>query len=98
MFGLHNLFTSMKITCKSNGKVRILVDRIIFLAMEFLTDKASVVSEMVYLTSRICWELVKKEGYIAVWRKPLNNSCYVRREAGAKPPLCRADDDPDDVW
>ncbi|KAH0876103.1 hypothetical protein HID58_073465 [Brassica napus] len=38
------------------------------------------------------------KGYIAVWRKPLNNSCYLNREAGAKPPLCRPDDDPDDVW
>lgn len=55
-------------------------------------------SEMLDLTNRICWELIKKEGYIAVWRKPLNNSCYVSREAGAKPPLCRPDDDPDDVW
>lgn len=53
---------------------------------------------MVDLTNRICWELIKKEGYIAVWRKPLNNSCYVSREAGTKPPLCRPDDDPDDVW
>ena len=53
---------------------------------------------MVDLTNRICWELIKKEGYIAVWRKPLNNSCYNNREAGAKPPLCRPDDDPDDVW
>lgn len=53
---------------------------------------------MLDLTNRICWELIKKEGYIAVWRKPLNNSCYVSREAGAKPPLCRLDDDPDDVW
>ncbi|KAL1208675.1 putative methyltransferase PMT10 [Cardamine amara subsp. amara] len=54
--------------------------------------------EMLDLTNRICWELIKKEGYIAVWRKPLNNSCYVSREVGTKPPLCRPDDDPDDVW
>lgn len=50
------------------------------------------------LTSRICWELVKKEGYIAIWRKPLNNSCYVNRDAGAKPPLCDLADNPDSVW
>uniref|UniRef100_A0A6N2MI28 Methyltransferase n=1 Tax=Salix viminalis TaxID=40686 RepID=A0A6N2MI28_SALVM len=36
--------------------------------------------EMQDLTRRICWELVKKEGYIAIWRKPLNNSCYISRE------------------
>nr|DAD26523.1 TPA_asm: hypothetical protein HUJ06_027991 [Nelumbo nucifera] len=54
--------------------------------------------EMVDLTDRLCWELVKKEGYIAIWKKPLNNSCYVNRDAGTKPPLCDPDDDPDNVW
>lgn len=55
-------------------------------------------TEMENLTSRICWELVKKEGYIAIWRKPLNNSCYVNRDAGVKPPLCDLVDNPDSVW
>jgi hypothetical protein len=50
------------------------------------------------LTRRICWELVKKEGYIAIWRKPLNNSCYLSRDGGAQPPLCDSNDDPDSVW
>ncbi|XP_057484153.1 probable methyltransferase PMT11 [Actinidia eriantha] len=54
--------------------------------------------EMVNLTSRLCWNLVKKEGYIAIWQKPLNNSCYLNREAGTRPPLCDADDVPDNVW
>ncbi|KAL6962261.1 hypothetical protein U1Q18_037217 [Sarracenia purpurea var. burkii] len=54
--------------------------------------------EMEDLTGRICWELVKKEGYIAIWRKPLNNSCYVNRQPGVKPPMCEANDDPDNVW
>ncbi|KAK6145396.1 hypothetical protein DH2020_022216 [Rehmannia glutinosa] len=54
--------------------------------------------EMVNLTSRLCWTLVKKEGYIAIWQKPLNNSCYLSREAGTQPPLCEPDDDPDNVW
>ncbi|KAF8397420.1 hypothetical protein HHK36_016336 [Tetracentron sinense] len=54
--------------------------------------------EMLDLTVSLCWELVKKEGYIAIWRKPFNNSCYVNREGGAQPPLCDPDDDPDDVW
>ncbi|KAL2558051.1 putative methyltransferase PMT11 [Forsythia ovata] len=54
--------------------------------------------EMVNLTSRLCWTLVKKEGYIAIWQKPLNNSCYLSREVGAQPPLCDPNDDPDDVW
>ncbi|CAA2955184.1 probable methyltransferase PMT11 [Olea europaea subsp. europaea] len=54
--------------------------------------------EMVKLTSRLCWKLVKKEGYIAIWQKPLNNSCYLSREEGTKPQLCDPDDDPDGVW
>ncbi|KAJ6685328.1 SAM-DEPENDENT METHYLTRANSFERASE [Salix purpurea] len=54
--------------------------------------------EMQDLTRRICWEFVKKEGYIAIWRKPLNNSCYLSRDSGAQPPLCDSNDDPDSVW
>lgn len=50
------------------------------------------------LTARICWELVKKEGYIAIWRKPLNNTCYLNRETGVQPPLCDVEDDPNNVW
>ncbi|RZC90929.1 hypothetical protein C5167_028761, partial [Papaver somniferum] len=33
--------------------------------------------EMEDLTTRLCWELVKKEGYVAIWHKPSNNSCYL---------------------
>ncbi|XP_031487458.1 probable methyltransferase PMT11 [Nymphaea colorata] len=54
--------------------------------------------EMENLTSSLCWKLVKKEGYIAIWQKPLDNSCYLSREAGAQPPLCDSDDDPDKFW
>ncbi|PWZ30397.1 putative methyltransferase PMT12 [Zea mays] len=54
--------------------------------------------EMEDLTTRLCWELVKKEGYIAMWRKPLNNSCYMNRGPAVKPSLCDADDNPDVVW
>jgi len=54
--------------------------------------------EMENLTTRICWELVKKEGYIAIWRKPLNNSCYINRDPSVQPPLCDAEDDPNSVW
>lgn len=54
--------------------------------------------EMENLTSRICWELVKKEGYIAIWQKPLNNGCYLSRGADVQPPLCEHSDDPDSVW
>ncbi|XP_009597736.1 probable methyltransferase PMT11 [Nicotiana tomentosiformis] len=54
--------------------------------------------EMVNLTTRLCWKLVKKEGYIAIWQKPLNNSCYLSREEGTQPPFCDPQDDPDNVW
>lgn len=54
--------------------------------------------EMLNLTTRLCWELVKKEGYIAMWKKATNNSCYLNREAETIPPLCDPDDNPDNVW
>ncbi|CAA2981762.1 probable methyltransferase PMT10 [Olea europaea subsp. europaea] len=50
------------------------------------------------LTSRMCWELVEKEGYIAIWQKPLNNSCYLSRDSGVQPSLCDADNNPDNIW
>ncbi|KAE8731810.1 putative methyltransferase PMT10 [Hibiscus syriacus] len=53
--------------------------------------------EMEDLTSRFCWELVK-EGYIAIWRKPLNNTCYLNNDTGALPPLCDPNDNSDNVW
>ncbi|KAG5111888.1 hypothetical protein AAZX31_13G022000 [Glycine max] len=55
-------------------------------------------TEMENLTASICWELVRKEGYIAIWRKPLDNSCYLGRDIDAHPPLCESNDDPDNVW
>ncbi|GLT84926.1 hypothetical protein SLE2022_031340 [Rubroshorea leprosula] len=54
--------------------------------------------EMEDLTKRICWELVRKEGYLAIWQKPLNNSCYLNLDAGVRPPLCDSNDNPDNVW
>lgn len=54
--------------------------------------------EMVDLTTRLSWELVKKEGYVAIWRKPQRNNGYNNRNAGAQPPLCDLNDDPDNVW
>lgn len=54
--------------------------------------------EMMNLTTRLCWKFVKKDGYIAIWQKPTNNTCYLNRDSGVKPPLCDVDDDPDKVW
>ncbi|KAK4277922.1 hypothetical protein QN277_015841 [Acacia crassicarpa] len=54
--------------------------------------------EMLNLTTRLCWKFLKKDGYIAIWQKPSDNSCYLNREAGTNPPLCDPSDDPDNVW
>ncbi|KZV28810.1 hypothetical protein F511_06244 [Dorcoceras hygrometricum] len=54
--------------------------------------------DMTDLTSRLCWELIQKEEYIAIWQKPLNNSCYLTSDSKLQPSLCGIDDDPDDVW
>ncbi|KAL2467784.1 putative methyltransferase PMT10 [Forsythia ovata] len=54
--------------------------------------------EMEDLTSRMCWELVEKEGYIAIWQKPLNNSFYLNRDSGVQPSLCDTNNNPDNVW
>ncbi|KAH0681320.1 hypothetical protein KY284_022405 [Solanum tuberosum] len=54
--------------------------------------------EMEDLTQRLCWELLKKEGDIYIWRKPLNNSCYLSHAPAVQPSLCSAGDDPDNVW
>ncbi|RDX65285.1 putative methyltransferase PMT11, partial [Mucuna pruriens] len=40
------------------------------------------------------WE----DGYVAIWQKPSDNSCYLNREAGTQPPMCDQSDDPDSVW
>ncbi|KAK6939939.1 LOW QUALITY PROTEIN: putative S-adenosyl-L-methionine-dependent methyltransferase [Dillenia turbinata] len=55
-------------------------------------------SEMVDLNACICWELAKKEGNIAIWRKPSNKSCYISLDPNIQPPMCDIDDDPDNVW
>ena len=53
---------------------------------------------MVNLTESLCWILVAKEGYLAIWRKPFDNVCYENRTLGNDPPLCDSDDNPDNVW
>ncbi|CAN4075710.1 unnamed protein product [Withania somnifera] len=54
--------------------------------------------EMEDLTQRLCWELLKRKSDISIWRKPLNNSCYLSRAPAVQPSLCDAGDDPDSVW
>lgn len=53
---------------------------------------------MVDLATRICWKLVAKEGYLAIWQKPFDNTCYENRTNRSEPPLCGAGYDPDAVW
>lgn len=50
------------------------------------------------LTINLCWELVNKEEYIAIWQKPSNNSCYLSRDPNARPSLCDTDENPDEIW
>ncbi|GAY52071.1 hypothetical protein CUMW_139150 [Citrus unshiu] len=40
---------------------------------------------------------INKEGYIAMWRKPVNNTCYASHGAGVQPPICDSDDDPENL-
>jgi len=53
--------------------------------------------EMSALVERMCWKIAAKKNQTVIWVKPLSNDCYLEREPGTQPPLCRADDDPDAV-
>ncbi|KAJ1416606.1 S-adenosyl-L-methionine-dependent methyltransferase [Sesbania bispinosa] len=54
--------------------------------------------EMSALVERMCWKIAAKRNQTVIWVKPLTNNCYLKREHGTQPPLCRSDDDPDAVW
>lgn len=54
--------------------------------------------EMSALVERMCWRIAEKRNQTVIWQKPLTNGCYMEREPGTQPPLCRSDDDPDKVW
>lgn len=54
--------------------------------------------EMSALVERMCWRIAAKKNQTVIWQKPLTNDCYMEREPGTQPPLCRSDDDPDAVW
>ncbi|KAJ6821414.1 putative methyltransferase PMT3 [Iris pallida] len=54
--------------------------------------------EMSALVTRMCWKIAAKQDQTVIWVKPLTNDCYMDREPGTRPPLCRPDDDPDAVW
>ncbi|KAI9399024.1 hypothetical protein POPTR_002G036666v4 [Populus trichocarpa] len=46
----------------------------------------------------MCWKIAAKRNQTVIWVKPLTNDCYMEREPGTQPPLCKSDDDPDAVW
>ncbi|OAY55563.1 probable methyltransferase PMT3 [Manihot esculenta] len=54
--------------------------------------------EMSALVGRMCWKIAAKRNQTVIWQKPLTNDCFMEREPGTQPPLCRSDDDPDAVW
>ncbi|KAH8515305.1 hypothetical protein H0E87_003957 [Populus deltoides] len=54
--------------------------------------------EMSALVERMCWKIAAKRNQTVIWVKPLTNDCYMEREPGTQPPLCKSDDDPDAVW
>uniref|UniRef100_A0A7N0VEX6 Methyltransferase n=1 Tax=Kalanchoe fedtschenkoi TaxID=63787 RepID=A0A7N0VEX6_KALFE len=54
--------------------------------------------EMSALVERMCWRIAEKKNQTVIWQKPVNNDCYMGREPGTQPPLCRSDDDPDAVY
>ncbi|KAK6940653.1 putative S-adenosyl-L-methionine-dependent methyltransferase [Dillenia turbinata] len=54
--------------------------------------------EMSALVERMCWKIAAKRNQTVIWVKPLTNDCYMEREPGTQPPLCRSDNDPDAVW
>ncbi|KAJ7972636.1 S-adenosyl-L-methionine-dependent methyltransferases superfamily protein [Quillaja saponaria] len=53
--------------------------------------------EMSALVERMCWKIAAKRNQTVIWVKPLTNDCYMEREPGTLPPLCRPGDDPDAV-
>lgn len=54
--------------------------------------------EMSAFVERMCWKIAEKKNQTVIWVKPLTNDCYMEREPGTQPPLCRPDNDPDAVW
>ncbi|XP_050367172.1 probable methyltransferase PMT3 [Argentina anserina] len=54
--------------------------------------------EMSALVERMCWKIAAKRNQTVIWVKPLTNDCYMSREPGTQPPLCRSDADPDATW
>lgn len=65
----------------------------------------AIVAAMVKLTKAMCWEMLKKtkrsvvddQVGLAIFQKPVSNSCYDKREQ-KDPSLCEVSDDPNAAW
>lgn len=50
------------------------------------------------LLERMCYKQYRMKGDIAVWQKPIDDSCYNERGEDIVPPLCDDSTDPDAAW
>ncbi|KAF3795376.1 putative methyltransferase [Nymphaea thermarum] len=50
------------------------------------------------LLSGMCYKLYKMEGDLAVWQKPIDNTCYDARDSSVYPPKCDDSIEPDSAW
>ncbi|GBG80217.1 hypothetical protein CBR_g30584 [Chara braunii] len=50
------------------------------------------------LTDRMCWKVVAQKHQSAIFQKPVDNSCYDKREPETQPPMCPEEDDADSAW
>ncbi|XP_074308931.1 putative methyltransferase PMT24 [Silene latifolia] len=68
-----------------------------------LEEDVEIWEAMSKLTASMCWKLDKKEKDAinkigaAIFRKPINNDCYNKRQEN-NPPMCKSDDDPNAAW
>ncbi|GLT84902.1 hypothetical protein SLE2022_031120 [Rubroshorea leprosula] len=68
-----------------------------------LPEDVGIWKEMSRLTKKMCWDLVtiKKDRLngvgAAIYRKPISNECYDKRNRN-DPPLCEESDDPNAAW
>jgi SAM-dependent methyltransferase len=68
-----------------------------------LPEDVEIWGEMAKLTKAMCWQIVARtkdtvdQVGLVVFRKPVSNGCYDKREQ-QEPPLCDASDEPNAAW
>lgn len=50
------------------------------------------------LLDKMCYKLYAMKDDLAVWQKPLDNTCYEQREEGTYPPVCDDAIEADAAW